>query len=159
MMGPCAPLGLKKPRRRIVPTVAAGVFSGGLTPATRSIGNDAAIRSRTGNAEPDQCGPGTEEEPERPGVVVLLTLSGSDRHVPHRGTRRASQSQRPAMRRYAIPATLIVLVATVLVLINEYTSLTFVRDYAWLLITAAMLVGVFLSRRSTQSDVGSDRRR
>lgn len=62
------------------------------------------------------------------------------------------------MRRYAVPASLIVLVAAALVLTNEYTSLTVVRDYAWLLITAAMLAGVFLSRRSTPGDVGSDRR-
>jgi hypothetical protein len=55
------------------------------------------------------------------------------------------------MKRYAIPAALIVVTTAVLVLLNEFTNLGFVADYAYLFIMAAMLVGVFMVRASDDS--------
>ncbi|MEE4108997.1 MAG: hypothetical protein V2I24_06595 [Halieaceae bacterium] len=52
------------------------------------------------------------------------------------------------MKRYLIPAVGIVLVTVGLVAINEFTELTIVEDYALILIVAAMLLGVWLSKIS-----------
>lgn len=52
------------------------------------------------------------------------------------------------MKRYLIPAVAIVLVTVGLVAINEFTELTIVEDYALILIVAAMLLGVWLSKIS-----------
>jgi len=54
------------------------------------------------------------------------------------------------MKRYAIPAGLIVVVTVALVLLNEFTNLAFARDYAWLFITSAMLLGLWLARTSEE---------
>lgn len=50
--------------------------------------------------------------------------------------------------RYAIPFAFIIVMAVALVLINEFTDLAFARDYAWLFITGAMLLGVWVARCS-----------
>lgn len=50
------------------------------------------------------------------------------------------------MKNYLIPALGIILTTIILVLINEYTEATFVRDYAYLLIIIAMLMGVGLAQ-------------
>ncbi|MDT8341746.1 MAG: hypothetical protein RQ751_09565 [Longimicrobiales bacterium] len=55
-------------------------------------------------------------------------------------------------QRYALPAGLIVVVAVALVLVNEFTDLAFARDYALLILTVAMLLGVWLARRSGKAD-------
>jgi len=52
------------------------------------------------------------------------------------------------MKRYLIPAVGIILVTVGLVAINEFTELTIVKDYALILIVAAMLLGVWLSKIS-----------
>lgn len=54
------------------------------------------------------------------------------------------------MKNYLIPAIGIILTTIVLVLINEYTETTLIRDYAYLLIVVAMLLGVVLARLSAQ---------
>lgn len=52
------------------------------------------------------------------------------------------------MKQYLIPASGIVLVTAGLLAINEFTELTIVEDYALILIVAAMLLGVWLSKIS-----------
>lgn len=51
------------------------------------------------------------------------------------------------MKRYLIPAGGVVLVTLGLIAINELTELTFVKDYALILIIAAMLLGVWLAKK------------
>jgi uncharacterized membrane-anchored protein YitT (DUF2179 family) len=50
------------------------------------------------------------------------------------------------MRNYFIPATGIILVTIVLVLINEFTETTVIKDYALIFIIAGMLLGVGLAK-------------
>jgi len=56
------------------------------------------------------------------------------------------------MKNYLIPAIGIIIVTIILVLINELTELTFIKDYALILIIAAMLLGVGLARLSGKKD-------
>ena len=51
------------------------------------------------------------------------------------------------MENYFVPAVAILLITIVLVVINELTELTFIRDYALLFIVGAMLFGVWLGKR------------
>lgn len=50
------------------------------------------------------------------------------------------------MKNYLIPALGIIIVAVILVIINEFTDSTFVKDYALILIIAGMLLGLVLSK-------------
>jgi len=50
------------------------------------------------------------------------------------------------MKDYLIPALGIIVVTIVLVVVNERTESTFVQDYAYFLIVAAMLAGVVLAK-------------
>jgi multisubunit Na+/H+ antiporter MnhF subunit len=54
------------------------------------------------------------------------------------------------MRNYIIPAIGIVVVTLILVTINEFTEMSFIKDYALILIIAAMLLGVGLAKFSDQ---------
>lgn len=56
------------------------------------------------------------------------------------------------MRNYLIPATGIILVTIILIAINEWTDMTFIKDYALILIIAAMLFGVALTKISSKKD-------
>jgi hypothetical protein len=47
-----------------------------------------------------------------------------------------------------LPALGIVIVTIILLTINEFTELTFVKDYAFIFIIAAMLFGVWLTKLS-----------
>jgi len=51
------------------------------------------------------------------------------------------------MKSYVVPAAAILLITTVLVVVNEFTEVTFIRDYALIFIVAAMLVAVWLGKR------------
>lgn len=55
------------------------------------------------------------------------------------------------MRKYFLPAMGIIVVTIILVIINEFTETTFIKDYALILIVAGMLLGVWLSRLSERS--------
>lgn len=55
------------------------------------------------------------------------------------------------MKNYLIPAIGIIIVTIILILINELTEITFIKDYALILIIAAMLLGVFLAKVSDKS--------
>lgn len=50
------------------------------------------------------------------------------------------------MKNYLIPALGIIIVAVILIIINEFTDSTFVKDYALILIIAGMLLGFVLSK-------------
>jgi len=52
------------------------------------------------------------------------------------------------MKNYFIPAIGIIIVTIILVAINELTEMTFIEDYALVLIIAAMLLGVVLTKFS-----------
>ena len=52
------------------------------------------------------------------------------------------------MKNYIFPAIAIIITTIVLVAINELTELTFIKDYALLLIIAAMLFGMWLGKAS-----------
>lgn len=53
------------------------------------------------------------------------------------------------MNNKILPAAGIILVTMVLVIINEFTEWTFIKDYA--LIITGMLFGVFLAKLSSRS--------
>ena len=55
------------------------------------------------------------------------------------------------MKHQFLPALGIVLVTIVLVAINEFTEMTFIKDYALIFIIAGMLFGVWLSNLSNKS--------
>jgi positive regulator of sigma E activity len=55
------------------------------------------------------------------------------------------------MREFLLPAVGIVLVTIILVAINEFTEMTFIKDYALVLIIAGMLFGVWLTKLSDRS--------
>ena len=56
------------------------------------------------------------------------------------------------MKSYLIPAIGIIITAIILVAINEFTEMTFIKDYALLFIIAAMLLGVWLAKLSDKAD-------
>lgn len=56
------------------------------------------------------------------------------------------------MKNYLIPAIGIIIVTIILVLINEFTEMTFIKDYALIFIIAAMLLGVGLARIPGKKD-------
>ena len=55
------------------------------------------------------------------------------------------------MKHYTLPALGIVLVTLILVVINEFTESTVIRDYAFLFIIGGMLLGVFLTKLGDRS--------
>ncbi len=50
------------------------------------------------------------------------------------------------MRKNLLPAAGIIVVTVILLIVNEFTELTFIKDYALLFIIAGMLFGVWLTR-------------
>ncbi len=50
-----------------------------------------------------------------------------------------------------LPAAGIIIVTVILIAINEYTSGSFIKDYALILIVAGMLLGVGLGRWSDRT--------
>jgi multisubunit Na+/H+ antiporter MnhF subunit len=50
------------------------------------------------------------------------------------------------MKEYLIPATGIVIVTVILIVLNELTESNFVQEYAYLLIIGGMLTGVVLAK-------------
>jgi len=56
------------------------------------------------------------------------------------------------MKNYLIPAIGIIITTIILVVINEFTEMTFIKDYALLFIIAAMLLGVWLAKLSGKTD-------
>ena len=56
------------------------------------------------------------------------------------------------MKDYLIPAIGIILVTIILVVINEFTDTTFIKDYALIFIIAAMFLGVGLARFSGKKE-------
>jgi len=50
-----------------------------------------------------------------------------------------------------LPATGIIIVTIILIVINELTELTFIKDYALIFIIAGMLFGVWLTKLSEKS--------
>lgn len=55
------------------------------------------------------------------------------------------------MKNYLIPAMGIISVTIIMVVINELTETTFIKDYALILIIAGMLLGVWLTKISEKS--------
>lgn len=55
------------------------------------------------------------------------------------------------MKNYFIPAIVIVIITVILIVINEFTKITFIKDYALILIVAAMLLGVGIAKLSDKS--------
>ena len=55
------------------------------------------------------------------------------------------------MKKKILPAVGIIIVTIILVTINEFTELTFIKDYALMLIIAGMLFGVWLTMLSDRS--------
>lgn len=55
------------------------------------------------------------------------------------------------MRKKILPAVGIILVTIILVLINEFSETTIIRDYALILIIAGMFLGVALQKLSDNS--------
>lgn len=55
------------------------------------------------------------------------------------------------MKKKILPAVGIITVTIILVVINEFTELTFIKDYALMLIIAGMLLGVWLTKLSDRS--------
>jgi len=55
------------------------------------------------------------------------------------------------MKKNILPAVGIITVTIILVAINEFTELTFIKDYALMLIIAGMLLGVWLTKLSDRS--------
>ncbi len=52
------------------------------------------------------------------------------------------------MQKKILPAVGIIVVTIILVAINEFTNMTFIKDYALLFIIAGMLFGVWLTKVS-----------
>lgn len=52
------------------------------------------------------------------------------------------------MQRKTLPALGIIVVAVILVAINEFTEMTFIKDYALIFIIAGMLFGAWMTRLS-----------
>ncbi|MCF8243028.1 MAG: hypothetical protein K9J16_16750 [Melioribacteraceae bacterium] len=60
------------------------------------------------------------------------------------------------MNKKILPAAGIIIVAIILIAINELTELTFIKDYALILIIAGMLLGVWLTKLSVKSKEKND---
>jgi positive regulator of sigma E activity len=58
------------------------------------------------------------------------------------------KTNRETMKNYLIPAIGIIIITIILVVINEFTEINFVKDYAYVFIIAAMLLGVWLAKLS-----------
>ena len=58
------------------------------------------------------------------------------------------------MKNYFIPAIGIIIVTIILIVINEFTEMTFIKDYAFILIIAALLLGVGLTVLSGKKSTG-----
>ena len=52
------------------------------------------------------------------------------------------------MNKKILPAAGIIIVTIILITINEFTELTFIKDYALIFIIAGMLFGVWLTKIS-----------
>jgi len=55
------------------------------------------------------------------------------------------------MNKNIFPAIGIILVATILIALSEFTEMTFIKDYAYLFIISAMLLGVSLTKITDKS--------
>jgi hypothetical protein len=55
------------------------------------------------------------------------------------------------MNKKILPALGIIIVAIILVAINEFTEMTFIKDYALIFIIAGMLLGVGLTKLADKS--------
>ena len=55
------------------------------------------------------------------------------------------------MNKNIFPAIGIILVAAILIYLNEFTEMTFINDYAYLFIISAMLLGVSLTKTSDKA--------
>lgn len=60
------------------------------------------------------------------------------------------------MNKKFLPAAGIIIVTLILVTINEFTELTFIKDYALLFIIAGMLFGMWLTKISGTSKEESE---
>ena len=56
------------------------------------------------------------------------------------------------MKKKILPALGILIVAIILVVINEFTELTFITDYALIFIIAGMFFGLWLSKLSDKAN-------
>ena len=56
------------------------------------------------------------------------------------------------MKKKILPALGIIIVAIILVVVNEFTELTFITDYALIFIIAGMFFGLWLSKLSDKSN-------
>ena len=56
------------------------------------------------------------------------------------------------MKKKILPALGIIIVAIILVVINEFTELTFITDYALIFIIAGMFFGLWLSKLSDKTN-------
>ena len=50
-----------------------------------------------------------------------------------------------------LPAIGIIVVTIILVILNEFTEMTFIKDYAMIFIIAGMMLGVWLTKLSERS--------
>ena len=55
------------------------------------------------------------------------------------------------MNKKFLPSAGIIVVTIILVTINEFTDLTFIKDYAFILIIAGMLFGVWVTKLSDRT--------
>jgi len=55
------------------------------------------------------------------------------------------------MKKKILPAAGIIIVTIILIAINEFTELTFIKDYALIFIVGGMLFGVWLTKLSERS--------
>ena len=56
-----------------------------------------------------------------------------------------------AMNKKLVPAIGIIVVTIILLLLNEFTETTFIKDYAYLFIITGMLLGVGLTNLANKS--------
>ena len=56
------------------------------------------------------------------------------------------------MKKKILPALGIIIVAIMLVVVNEFTELTFISDYALIFIIAGMFFGLWLSKLSDRAN-------
>ena len=56
------------------------------------------------------------------------------------------------MKKKILPALGIIIVAIILVVVNEFTELTFISDYALIFIIAGMFFGLWLSKLSDKAN-------
>jgi hypothetical protein len=56
------------------------------------------------------------------------------------------------MKKKILPALGIIIVAIILVVINEFTELTFITDYALIFIITGMFFGLWLSKLSDKAN-------